>query len=210
MNASATARQKLQDFWQKRFAVSEYVYGMQPNEFLVTHRSSLPARGRVLCLADGEGRNGVWLAQQGLEVTSVDIAASGMAKAQRLAAQNGVRIEAIVADVTAYDVGIQQWDAIVSIFLHLPASLRAALHQRCISALKPGGVFVWEAYGPEQFGQTTGGPQDLALLPSLSEVARDFESCQMEHSFSGWRPIVEGIYHSGTGSVTQLIARQPA
>jgi len=117
----STVREQLQQFWDQRYAVPGFVYGTEPNSFLVEHSRHVPAGGRVLCLADGEGRNGVWLARQGFDVTSVDVSPQGVDKVRRLAAQAGVALSAEVADVTTLDMGLARWDAIVSIFLHLPA-----------------------------------------------------------------------------------------
>jgi SAM-dependent methyltransferase len=206
----SSVRQQLQRFWDQRYSAPQFVYGTEPNHFLMEHVGHLPAGGRVLCLADGEGRNGVWLARQGLDVTSVDVSLQGVNKMHRLATQMGVSLNAQVADVTELDMGLAQWDAIISIFLHLPARARADLHTRAVQALKPGGLFLWEGYGPEQLSRNTGGPKDAALLPALDEVARDFSDCALLHSWSGLRMVQEGSLHTGEGSVTQLIARKLA
>ncbi len=206
----STVRRQLQQFWDLRYSAPDFVYGTEPNYFLQKHVGHLPAGGRVLCLADGEGRNGVWLARQGFDVTSVDVSLQGVDKARRLAAQMGVALNADVADVTELDLGLAQWDAIISIFLHLPARARADLHSRAVQGLKPDGVFLWEGYGPQQLSRTTGGPKDAALLPALDEVARDFSDCILLHSWSGLRLVQEGSLHTGEGSVTQLVARKLA
>lgn len=208
MSDAARPQDQLQRFWDKRYSAPDYVYGTDANAFLVAHAGLLPAGGRVLCLADGEGRNGVWLAAQGFDVTSVDISPQGTAKTLQLAQARGVRLAAKTHDVTTMPLGQAQWDAVVSIFLHLPARARTALHRRVVQALKPGGLFVWEAYGPEQFGQGTGGPQELALLAPLAEVIEDFADCATEHLWTGWRDIHEGALHCGAGAVTQFITRK--
>jgi SAM-dependent methyltransferase len=201
--------QRLQAFWNERYAGADYAYGTAPNEFLVSCLAKLPPRGRVLCLADGEGRNGVWLAQQGFDVTSVDIADAGLRKARALADHAGVTLATVQADVTGFDLGNAAWDAIVSIFLHLPAPARRALHARCAAALKPGGVFVFEAYTPEQVAYASGGPvKEPALLVTLAEVATEFPGCRVEHRFSGERRVVEGTLHHGVAHVAQLVARR--
>ena len=104
----------------------------------------------MLCLADGEGRNGVYLAEQGYTVCSVDLSEMGLEKANRLAVQRGASAEAVVADLADYAVGEARWDGIVSIFCHLPSAVRASLHERVVAGLKPGGVFILEAYTPDQ------------------------------------------------------------
>lgn len=206
----SAALEQLRAFWDQRYAAPGFVYGIEPNSFLMDQVQHLPAGGRVLCLADGEGRNGVWLAGQGFDVTSVDVSPQGVVKARRLAAQNGVALSALVADVTRLDLGLAHWDAIVSIFLHLPARARTDLHRRAVQALKPGGVFLWEAYGPGQLQLATGGPRDAALLPALDEVTLDFADCRLIHAWSGSRWVEEGSLHTGQGSVTQLVASKTA
>lgn len=215
---------KLQAFWDTRYAADEYVYGTEPNDFLVQSARAIarhgggaapgaaagPWRGRVLCLADGEGRNSVWLARQGFRVTAIDAAAEGVAKALRLAERHGVTIEARVGDVTRDDFGRGCWEAIVSIFLHLPAKARRDVHRKSVAALAPGGVFVYEAYGPEQLRYRTGGPPEPALLHSLDDVVADLDGCAIEHAFAGVRTVNEGRLHRGDGYVVQVLARRKA
>lgn len=205
----AEVQQALRAFWNARYAAEGFAYGTAPNDFLVAHASRLRPASRVLAIGDGEGRNSVWLAQQGHRVTALDVSDTGMAKAQALAQQAGVALQTVVADVTQYDVGAQCWDAVVSIFLHLPASARRRLHRRCIDALVPGGLFVYEAYGPEQLGRGTGGPPEPQLLHPLDAVVEDFAGCVIEHRASLVRRVTEGRLHQGDGAVVQLIARRP-
>ena len=210
----AASRERLLAFWNARYAAEGYSYGTAPNEFLVQclpRLRSLTRGARVLCLADGEGRNGVWLAGQGFAVTSVDIAEQGLSKARSLAQRAGVVLQTLQADVTAFELGRERWDAIVSIFLHLPVKPRRALHQRCFDALCPGGWFVFEAYSPEQLALGTGGPKEIGLLPTLADVEGDFADCDgavIVHRFSGVRSVVEGPLHSGDGHVVQLVVRR--
>ncbi len=202
--------ERLRTFWNERYASPDYAYGTQPNDFLVARAASFDKGSRILCLADGEGRNGVWLATQGHRVSSLDIADQGIVKARELAQVAGVVIDAQVADVTEFDPGVEGWDAIVSIFLHLPPAPRRALHARCAQALRPGGVFVYEAYAQGQLGRGTGGPPDAALLPALEELLGDWPGCEVVHRFSGPRAVREGALHSGVGVVNQVVARRLA
>jgi citrate lyase subunit beta / citryl-CoA lyase len=208
--AAPSVQVELQSFWNRRYAAHEFVYGTEPNSFLVSVAPLLPRAGRVLCLADGEGRNSVWLAGQGHEVTALDVARVGLDKAQRLASERGVPLHTVCADVTRHPLGEAAWDAIVSIFLHLPAPARRALHRRCIAALRPGGCLVFEAYGPGQLARGTGGPPQAALLHSLDELLPDFDGCAVEHQFSGVRPVLEGSLHHGDGEVVQVVVRKGA
>jgi SAM-dependent methyltransferase len=202
----ASPRERLMVFWNARYAAEGYSYGTEPNEFLTQCLSRLQSLPR-------DGHNGVWLARQGFAVTSVDIAEEGLRKARALAERAGVALETRQADVTAFAPAERSWDAIVSIFLHLPAKPRRALHRRCFDGLRPGGLFVFEAYSPEQLAYGTGGPKEIALLQTLADVANDFADCAgatIVHRFSGVRRVVEGPLHTGDGHVVQLVVRKNA
>lgn len=193
--------------WDKRFSERVYVYGTSPNDFLRDAIGSLP-KGKVLCLADGEGRNGVYLAQQGNEVTSVDISSVGLQKARDLAGNRGVSIRTIVADLHTFDMGQNQWDLIVSIFCHLPAPIRRCVHKRITKGLKPGGIFLLEAYTPAQIAFGTGGPRTEDLLMTLSDLQADLCGLELLHACELERDIHEGLLHNGKSSVVQVIARK--
>ena len=199
---------KLADFWNQRYGKEEFAYGVEPNDFLVEHARHIKPGGRVLCLADGEGRNGVWLATQGHAVTSVDIAAEGMAKAGRLAAERQVALNTQVADLATHDLGLEAWDAIVSIFMHLPTRLRRDLFARTVTALRPGGVVLFEAYAKGQLGRGTGGPPEADLLVALADVEQEFPGCRILHAFCGLRDVNEGRHHKGAGEVVQLVVQK--
>lgn len=205
---SANVADKLGEFWNARYAAEGYAYGTEPNDFLVSVAGRFPAAAKVLCLADGEGRNGVWLARQGFGVTSVDIAGQGMAKAAQLARQHGVALETRVADLAVHELGASVWDAIVSIFVHLPPRVRCDLHGRCVTALRPGGYMVFEAYGPGQLGRGTGGPPEAPLLPALVDIEAELAGCSILHRFSGLREVHEGRHHNGPGEVVQILAQK--
>lgn len=201
---------RLKAFWNSRYAKAgdEYVYGTEPNGFLAASVATIPRGGEVLCIADGEGRNSVWLASQGFRTSAIDVSEEGVAKARALAWRSKVELGAEVADVTCYDYGEARYDAVVSIFLHLPAKARRATHRRIVESLKPGGVFVYEAYGPEQPGYGTGGPPEIELLHPLDDVLADLDGCTIEHAFAGVRTVLEGRAHRGDGHVVQVIARR--
>ena len=138
------------DFWDSRYSEKGYAYGTEPNDFLKETwlKIQLPNKPSVLLLADGEGRNSVFVAQQGAQATAVDISAVGMAKTQKLAREKGVAesVTTVVADLADYDLGHQQWDVIVSIYNHMPPPLRQKVLEAVPRALKAGGYFVLEGY----------------------------------------------------------------
>jgi SAM-dependent methyltransferase len=193
--------------WDDRYAVDEYVYGTSPNTFLAEHYQQLP-KGKVLCLAEGEGRNAVFLAEQGYDVTAVDNSAVGLEKAQKLAQQRGVAIETVVADLAHFDLGQSKWDGIVSIFCHLPPAMRQRVHAQIPNALKPNGIFLLEAYCPKQLEYKTGGPHVVEMTVSLENLENEIQGldCLMMHETE--RDVTEGIFHTGLGAVVQLIAKR--
>src|SRR5690606_8149969 len=127
----------------------------------------------VLCLAEGEGRNAVFLAGRGHAVAAVDFSAEGLRKARQLASERNVDIETIEADLATFDLGTDAWSGIVSIWAHTPSVVRRRIHAAVPAALAPGGVFVLEAYRPEQLGYGTGGPSDPDMLPTLAGLREE-------------------------------------
>lgn len=191
--------------WQTRYAADHYVYGTEPNTFLRDAVAAL-APGDALCLADGEGRNSVFLAGRGHRVTAVDLSANGIEKARRLAAERGVAITAVVADLGVYDLGVGRWDLIVSIFAHTPAPVRQRVHAAVVAALRPGGVFVLEAYTPAQIGRGTGGPATADMTMSLAGLVSELAGLTISHGLELERDVVEGTNHTGVGAVVQVVA----
>ena len=194
--------------WDKRYSSGEFIYGKKPNDFLVSISDKLP-RGRVLCLADGQGRNGVYLAERGCQVTSVDGSAVGLRKAKELAKERGVQIKTVVSNLVDYNIRQESWDAIVSIFCHLPSKWRALVHNRVVSGLQSGGTFVLEAYRPAQLELKTGGPPHADLMISLSTLREELAGLRFQHAEELERDVVEGRQHTGRGAVVQVLALKP-
>jgi len=190
--------------WDERYGREGYAFGKEPNDFLRASVGRIPL-GKVLCLADGEGRNGVYLAGLGHRVRSVDQSVVGLEKASQLAAECGVEIETIVADLAAFAIEENSWDGIVSIFCHLPASVRRGLHEKVVQGLKPGGVFVLESYRPAQLEHGTGGPPVAELMVTLEELVADLEGLDLVHRCELEREVVEGAFHTGMAAVVQVI-----
>ena len=196
--------------WDERYGKQEFFYGSEPNDFLREQLARLPHQGRVLFLAEGEGRNAVWFAAQApqAEVVGVDGSDVGLTKARELARTKGVSITTETADLTRFDLGEKKWDAIVSIWAHLPAPLRADLHRRCVSALKPGGVFLLEAYTPKQLTYKTGGPPVVEMLMTLEALKRELAGLDFDIGQEIDREIHEGAGHDGMSAVVQVLAVQ--
>ncbi|HPX37880.1 MAG TPA: class I SAM-dependent methyltransferase [Mycobacterium sp.] len=197
-----------QPMWDERYRGEEYVYGTSPNDFLRSQIATLP-RGRILCLAEGEGRNAVFLAEQGYDVTAVDQSPVGLAKARQLAEQRGVSIETVVADLAAFEVAPEAWDGVVSIFAHVPPPARQHIHRQVVTGLRPGGVLLLEAYRPEQLEYRTGGPPVAELMMTLDGLREELSGLDFDYCAETVRDIQEGPLHHGAGAVVQLRARRP-
>lgn len=195
--------------WNGRYGIDEFLYGTEPNDFVAERFVDRPI-GDVLCLADGEGRNGVYLAGLGHRVTSVDISETGIAKARALAAERGVDLDTRVADLGEYDLGTDRWDTVVSVFAHTPPLVRRRVHAAMATALKPGGLLVLEAYTPDQIGRGTGGPPVPEFTMDLERLRHELVGLEFEHEAEFVRSVVEGPGHTGDGAVVQVVARRPA
>jgi SAM-dependent methyltransferase len=194
--------------WEERYAAETYIYGTDPNDFLRANIDALPA-GTVLCVADGEGRNGVFVASTGRVVTSIDLTASGVDKTRRLAEAQGVAVTAVQADLAVHDIGVDAWDGVVSIFAHMPPPVRRDLHRRIVAALRPGGVLLFEAYTPDQIGRGTGGPPVAEMTMTLAGLRDELDGLEFVHAVEMLREVQEGPGHTGLGAVVQVIARKP-
>lgn len=195
--------------WDDRYSAEDYAFGKQPNDFLAEVAASLPKGGRVLCIAEGEGRNAVYLAEQGYQVLAVDSSAVGLNKAKQLAAERGVSIETQVADLAEFAIEENAWDGVVSIFCHLPPPVRKALHTKLVMGLRSGGVLVLESYTPRQLEFKTGGPPVADLMMTLAELREELAGLEFRHAQEIDREVVEGLFHTGMGAVVQLIAAKP-
>jgi SAM-dependent methyltransferase len=191
--------------WDKRYSAEEYAYGTRPNKFLEENFSYIP-KGRVLSLAEGEGRNAVFLAKEGYSVTAVDASLVGLNKARKLAEENGVVVEFIHADLAGYDLGENKWDGIVSIFCPLPSSLRKQVYKRVETGLKRNGIFLLEAYTPEQLQHGTGGGNSADVMQSKESLRLELSGLKFRHLIEVEREVLEGSYHTGFGAVVQAIA----
>ena len=162
-----------------------------------------------MCLAEGEGRNAVFLATMGYAVTAVDRSVPGLEKAQRLATERGVPLVTRLADLASFEIGVGRWDGIVSIFGHLPPDLRRTVHRAVVDGLRPGGVFILEAYSAAQLARRTGGPRSAELLMSVADLREELAGLDLVVAHEVDREVFEGKYHTGLASVVQVLARKP-
>ncbi len=193
--------------WNERYAEEGFAYGLEPNDFLVSNIAHLP-KGKVACLCAGEGRNAIYLAGRGFEVTALDQSVVGLNKAKAWAEKEGLTIATETVDLGEVELGETRFDGVISIFCHVPAEMRRAVHRKVVSALKPGGVVILEAYTPKQVGRGTGGPPTDALAMTAEGLRNELEGLEILHLEELDRPVVEGKYHTGDASVVQLVGRK--
>lgn len=197
--------------WNERYNEAEYVFGTEPNDFLTEVFENIPAGGRVLCLAEGEGRNAVFLAEQGYKVTAMDLSEVGLNKAMKLASHKGVDIKIEVADLADYQFGEVQWDGIVSIWAHLPEFVRQYVHTQITPALKPAGVFILEAYTEQQLTMdAVGGPPatQKERFESLAILRTELADLEQVIGAEKLRMISEGKRHQGLSAVVQYLGKK--
>jgi SAM-dependent methyltransferase len=196
--------------WNARYAESPGMFGAAPNEFLLEQAHRLRPGMAALALGDGEGRNGVWLAGLGLDVTALDWSATGMARAEGLAAARGVALRIVVADATAWDWPCGQFDVVAWIFVHLPPADRAAVAAGLRRALKPGGLLVLECFSPAQEGRRSGGPRMAELLFTRAILEQEFVGFEVLVLLEGAVRLDEGPKHQGLAEVVRAVLRKPA
>lgn len=190
--------------WESRYAPDAYLFGTVPNAFLAAQQARLPKSGRALSVADGEGRNGVWLAEQGLDVVSIDFSPRAQSKARALAAARGVTIATQQAELSAWDWPADAFDVIVAIFAQ-PVP-RETLFPGVRRALKPGGVLLIQGYTPKQLEYGTGGPSDVERLytrPHLEAAFAGFRELRIDEYDA---EIYEGDGHGGISALIDLVA----
>jgi SAM-dependent methyltransferase len=195
-------------FWDDRYRGDDYVYGREPNEFLRAEAHRI-VPGRVLCLAEGEGRNAVFLASLGHEVTAIDISIEGLRKAERLARERQLEIATVQADLATYEPQMDAFTGIVAIWAHLPPAVRKKVHGWTARALRPGGIYVLEAYTPRQLAFNTGGPRDAALLMTAAELREELAPLTIAIGREVEREVHEGTFHAGLSATVQLVAVRP-
>lgn len=192
--------------WNDRYRGETFAYGTEPNSFLVEHSGLLT--DPVLSLAEGEGRNAVYLASLGLDVLGVDASDVGLGKAHRLADERGVSIKTQVVDLAIYEPPVNSFGSVISISAHLPSSVRRRLYPLIEQCLKPGGIILLEAYAKSQLLRSTGGPKDSDMLLTVEDLRAEFSNCDILLCQEVQRDVVEGEYHTGLASVVQFIGRK--
>lgn len=195
------------DQWESRYDTSEYIFGTEPNYFLVAARPMLPAKGKALAVADGEARNGVWLARQGFDVLSLDFSPAAQEKGRQLAREHDVRVNFVLADVHRWPYPDATYDVVVEIFTQFSTPTERALKWTGMCrALKPGGLLILQGYTPKQLQYATGGPRQLENLYTREMLEQAFAGFKNMQFVEEEREMHEGVRHNGISAVIGLTA----
>ena len=195
------------DRWNERFGTEDYLFGTAPNAFLASQATLLRPGERALSIADGEGRNGVWLAEQGLNVLSIDISPVGLAKAAKLAAERGVTLETRQTDIAAWDWDAETFDVIVAIFIQFAdPPIRASIFAGIQRALRPGGRLILQGYRPKQLEYGTGGSKKIANKYTADLLTAAFANLEIRHLREHDSVVHEGRGHEDMSALIDLVA----
>lgn len=197
-------------FWNARFDKDEFIFGKEPNEYLVEQSSQYLKPGNsVLCIADGEGRNGVWLAKQGMHVTGFDVSDIALEKAKQFARDSHVNVQYSLCDTDGFDWQASTYDAVIGIFIQFAdPAMRARIFQQVHQVLKPEGIFILQGYTPKQLEYKTGGPSLIEHLYTeelIRELTKDFEILDLR---CYEKELSEGARHTGMSALLGLSARK--
>ncbi|MEJ2105060.1 MAG: class I SAM-dependent methyltransferase [Ignavibacteriaceae bacterium] len=195
-------------FWDERYSSEEYVYGTEPNKFFKEQIDNIRSTGRLLLPGEGEGRNAVYAAKCGWSVDAFDQSNQAKSKALQLADKNGVRINYQVNDLNEFSPQKNYYDAVAIVYVHLAAEYRKNFNRKLIDALKVNGRIIIELFSKDQFGKTSGGPQDLNMLYSLDEIKNDFCSFKTILLKEEIINIEEGEKHKGEASVIRFVGEK--
>lgn len=197
--------------WNERYSGEDYHFGIEPNEFLVSQRTLLKPGMSCLAVADGEGRNGVWLAERGLDVLWVDNSHVAQSKAGKLAQQRGVKLRFELADLSNWSWGENCFDVVAAIFIQfMSPGARERMFTHIKRCLKPGGLLLLQGYTPRQHQYKTGGPSQVENLYTEALLRKEFADMQILHLREHDDVIREGEGHSGMSALIDLVARKPA
>jgi SAM-dependent methyltransferase len=197
-------------FWNERYATADYIFGTAPNVFLASQAGLIRPGMQALSIADGEGRNGVWLAGQGVQVHAIDVSPVALEKARKLATERGVTLAFEQADILNWDWPQAAYDLIAAIFIQFaPPPERDRIIAGIRRSLKPGGVLILQGYTPKQIEFATGGPSNPANLYTADLLRDWFGDWDILHLAEHESIISEGSHHHGMSALIDLMARKP-
>lgn len=194
----------MNEFWNHRYNENDFAYGVLPNQFLAEQLEKIPS-GKILFPCEGEGRNAVYAALNGWNVTAFDLSEAGLNKANMLANQNQVTIDYKIEDAMEITFEPESFDVIALIYAHFPANNRAQIHSKMLSWLKPNGIIILEAFNPFQLSNTSGGPKEITMLYTEEMMENDFKSLTTKLLKSESIILNEGKYHQGKANVIRYV-----
>jgi SAM-dependent methyltransferase len=197
----------MKEMWDQRYSGEEYVYGTLPNLYFSEKIKALPP-GKLLLPAEGEGRNAVFAAGLGWQVTAVDYSEEAKKKAMKLAENLSVNIGYIVDDLAGFDFGKEVYDAVALVYAHFTPEYRNRIHRRIVSCLKPGGMLILEAFNPDQLKNNSGGPKSIEMLYTIPMLEDDFKELTILQLEETSIDLDQGDYHQGNAAIIRLLARK--
>lgn len=192
--------------WNRRYSSNDFIYGLQPNEYLKSKLVNL-AKGSLLLPGEGEGRNALWATKQGWEVTAFDYSLEAKRKADNLFLKHNLRVNYHVSDALSFKTDLR-YDALSLIYMHLPSNTRKKFHESITSFLKPSGYLIMECFHPDQIHRTSGGPKNPDLLASIEEIKESFKTLHIIELTSAEVNLDEGELHKGKALVIRLFAQK--
>lgn len=194
--------------WNERFAREEAIYGDQPNAYLRAQAARLKPGMSVFVPGDGYGRNGIWLASQGMNVRTVDLSSVGVERSRARAAKAGLSLISEVADLSTWSWPENEFDSVAAIFVHLPSEIRGTIHARMLKSLRSGGLLILEAFSPKQLRHSSGGPKQVEMLYTAEQLRSDFAGAEILELEEAEIQIAEGPLHSGAAEVVRGVFRK--
>ncbi|HEY6437263.1 MAG TPA: SAM-dependent methyltransferase [Ignavibacteriaceae bacterium] len=196
------------EFWDERFSVEEYIYGIEPNQFFKGQLNKIRSRGKILLPGEGEGRNAIYAAKLGWTVDAFDQSLVAKIKALKLAEANKVKINYSNIDLGEFNPQKNIYDCTAIIFVHLAPDFRSEFHKKIIDSIKPNGKIILELFSRNQFGKDSGGPKDLTMLSSIKEIENDFKKMRIILLEEKNIYLDEGEKHSGLASVIRFVGEK--
>jgi len=203
----------MKDFWEERYGADEFAYGVEPNVFFEKTLKDINLKGTILLPAEGEGRNAVFAAKKGLNVTCFDMSNQGKLKAQKLAALNNVHINYEVAEFSKIEFNKNSFDVIALIYAHFPPNVKSEYHKKIVTYLKKGGILILEGFSKNQLeinkeNSASFGPKNIDMLYNIEGIRNDFSTLEIVKLQKELIDLNEGIHHKGKGSVIRFIGKK--
>lgn len=194
------------EFWNSKFSTEEFFYGLHPNKFLASHLETFKEHKKMLCLGEGEGRNAIFFAKKGFEITAIDASDIGLSKLAKRAEEEKLNIKTICLDLNHWEV-TEKYDVIMASYLHMYKNEREILFKKIEDSLNKNGYFVGEFFSTKQLTYNSGGPKDLDLLYTVEDFLNHFDSCKKE-VVEELIVLDEGKGHQGEACVIRVVIQK--